>query len=106
LSDAAMEAVITRMCKVRKWVDPRDGRQIVPHGFRTTFRTWGGEETNFAREILEKALAHVVGDETERSYFRGDLFDKRRALMEAWAAFATSDPSAENNVVPIRAERA
>jgi integrase len=101
LSDAAMGAVIDRMCKIRKWIDPRSGRRIVPHGFRATFRTWGGEETNFAREILEKALAHVVGDETERSYDRGDLFDKRRALMEAWAAFATKDPARSANVLPF-----
>lgn len=99
LSDAAMSAVIMRMHKVRPWIDPRYGRRIVPHGFRSTFRTWGGDETNFAREILEKALAHVVGDETERSYDRGDLFDKRRALMEAWAAFATSDPARSVNVL-------
>jgi hypothetical protein len=51
---------------------------------------------------LEKALAHLVGDESERSYDRGDLFEKRRTLMEAWAAYATSDPTkAGNNVVPM-----
>lgn len=91
LSDAAMGAVIDRMCKVKPWTDPRSGRRIVPHGFRSTFRTWGGDVTNFAREILEKALAHTVGDETERAYDRGDLFDKRRSVMNAWAAFATRD---------------
>jgi integrase len=104
LSNAAMGALIDRMCKTRKWIDPKSGRQIVPHGFRATFRTWGADETNFAREILEKALAHVVGDETERSYDRGDLFDRRRKLMDAWAAFATSDPAkAGENVVELRA---
>jgi integrase len=78
-------------------------KDSVPHGFRSSFRTWGGEETNFAREILEKALAHVVGDETERAYDRGDLFEKRRKLMDAWAMFATSDPAkAGGNVVSIR----
>jgi integrase len=103
LSDAAMGAVIDRMCKVRKWIDPKSGRRVVPHGFRSTFRTWGGDETNFAREILEKALAHIVGDETERAYDRGDLFEKRRALMNAWAAFATSDPAKTgDNVVELR----
>jgi integrase len=77
---------------------------VVPHGFRSSFRTWAGDETNFAREILEKALAHIVGDETERAYDRGDLFEKRRKLMDAWAAFATSDPAkAGGNVVELRA---
>lgn len=98
LSDAAMGAVLMRMHKVRPWTDPRSGRRIVPHGFRSTFRTWGGNETNFAREILEKALAHVVGDETERSYDRGDLFDKRRKVMDAWAAFATGSHAGDNIV--------
>jgi integrase len=76
---------------------------VVPHGFRSSFRTWAGEKTGFAREVIEKALAHVVGDETERAYDRGDLFDKRRKLMDAWAAFATSDPTkVTDNVVPMR----
>lgn len=74
---------------------------VVPHGFRSSFRTWAGDETNFAREILEKALAHIVGDETERAYDRGDLFEKRRKLMDAWAAFATSDPARSANVLPF-----
>ncbi|WP_313473003.1 tyrosine-type recombinase/integrase [Brevundimonas sp.] len=62
----------------------------VPHGFRSTFRDWAGEKTDFAREVAEAALAHTVGDETERAYRRGDALEKRRALMEAWASFATS----------------
>lgn len=62
----------------------------VPHGFRSTFRDWAGEKTDFAREVAEAALAHKVGDETERAYRRGDALEKRRALMEAWALFATS----------------
>jgi integrase len=77
---------------------------VVPHGFRSSFRTWAGEETGFAREVIEKALAHVVGDETERAYDRGDLFEKRRKLMDTWAAFATSDPAkTSDNVVELRA---
>jgi integrase len=76
--------------------------QFVPHGFRNSFRTWAGEETSFAREVIEKALSHVVGDETERAYDRGDLFEKRRKLMDTWAAFATSDPAkAGDNVVAL-----
>lgn len=62
----------------------------VPHGFRSSFRDWAGEKTDFPREVAEAALAHTVGDETERAYRRGDALEKRRALMEAWGLFATT----------------
>jgi integrase len=78
----------------------RMGRgDIVPHGFRSTFRTWVGEKTGFAREVAEKALAHLVGDETERAYDRGDLFEKRRLLMEAWATFAAGEAARSADVL-------
>jgi integrase len=70
-------------------------KDIVPHGFRSTFRTWAGNKTNFQREVIEKALAHQVGDETERAYDRGDLFEKRTHLMDAWSAYATRAQSAD-----------
>jgi len=57
------------------------------HGFRSAFRDWASERTNFAREICEAALAHIVKDKTEAAYRRGDLFGKRRELMTTWAAF-------------------
>jgi integrase len=57
------------------------------HGFRSSFRDWCGEETNFRREIAEAALAHVTGDKAERAYRRGDALEKRRQLMAEWAAF-------------------
>lgn len=57
------------------------------HGFRTSFRTWAQEQTNFPREVAEAALAHVVGDATEQAYARSDIFEKRRMMMEAWAAY-------------------
>jgi len=60
---------------------------VTVHGFRSTFRDWVAEKTSFARELAEKALAHTVGDETERAYQRGDLFDKRRKLMDAWSRY-------------------
>ena len=69
------------------------------HGFRSAFRDWAGERTNFPREVAEAALAHVVGDETERAYRRGDALEKRRALMEAWAIFC--EPNTSNIVVPL-----
>ena len=60
---------------------------LTVHGFRATFRTWAAERTMFSREVAEAALAHVVGDNTERAYQRGDLFEKRRELMIEWGQF-------------------
>ena len=59
--------------------------KTVVHGFRSTFKTWATEQTETPREVIESALAHNFGNEVEQAYFRGDLFDKRRALMQAWA---------------------
>jgi integrase len=84
-------------------MDDMGRADFVPHGFRSSFRDWAGESTSVAREVIEKALAHSVGDESERSYARGDLFEKRRKLMDDWAAFATSDPvRVGDNVVELR----
>jgi integrase len=93
LSDAAMGAVLDRM-----------GRSaIVPHGFRSTFRDWAAERTNFPRELAEAALAHQVGDETERAYQRGDLLEKRGRLMVAWAAYCDRAPAPAGTVVELQA---
>jgi integrase len=59
------------------------------HGFRSSFRDWAGERTAFPHDVCEAALAHVKG-KTERAYQRGDLFNKRRALMAAWANFCAA----------------
>ena len=75
LSQMAMLILLRRMHRA----------DITAHGFRSTFRDWVAESTAFAGEIAEAALAHVVGDKVEAAYRRGDLFDKRRKLMEAWA---------------------
>ncbi|WP_439574928.1 tyrosine-type recombinase/integrase [Phreatobacter sp.] len=73
----------------------RMGREdLTAHGFRSTFRTWAGERTNFAREVAEQSLAHVVGDAVERAYARGDLFEKRRRLMSAWAGYLATEVTA------------
>lgn len=69
------------------------------HGFRSSFRDWASERTSFTREICEAALAHLVKDRTEAAYRRGDLFEKRRELMESWALYVASP---ESKVVPIR----
>jgi integrase len=73
---------------------------LTVHGFRSTFRTWAAECTSFPREVIEAALAHVVGDATEQAYQRGDLFEKRRHLMEAWADFCAEAPVVAD--VPLR----
>ena len=57
------------------------------HGFRSSFRDWAGEASTFPREVAEAALAHNVGDATERAYRRGDALEKRRKLMDAWSAY-------------------
>lgn len=67
---------------------------ITAHGFRSTFRDWVDEQTDFAGDIAEAALAHLVGDETERAYRRGDALVKRRHLMEFWSAFVLGTSSA------------
>jgi integrase len=68
----------------------RMGRgDLTAHGFRSTFRDWASERTNFAREVAEMALAHAVGDKVEAAYRRGDLFEKRRRLMDAWGAYCS-----------------
>src|SRR5260370_41053252 len=69
------------------------------HGFRSAFRDWASERTNFAREICEAALAHIVKDKTEAAYRRGDLFERRRELMDAGAKFVAATDAA---VIPLR----
>lgn len=65
------------------------GLDATVHGFRSAFRTWASEQTSYPHAVCEMALAHRVGSDVERSYARSDLFDKRRALMNQWAQFAT-----------------
>jgi len=77
LSKGSMMAVLKRMNRA----------DLTVHGFRATFRTWAAERTMFPREVAEAALAHVVGDDTERAYQRGDMFEKRRKLMAEWGSF-------------------
>jgi integrase len=74
---------------------------ITAHGFRSTFRDWAAEQTNFPREVAEMALAHAIPDKVEAAYRRGDLFAKRVKLMDAWAAYALAGPR-EGKVIPMR----
>jgi integrase len=97
LSNAAMAAVLKRM--------GRD--EITTHGFRSAFRDWAAERTNYPREVAEMALAHAVGDKVEAAYRRGDLFEKRALLMKEWAMFCGTVAKAGKaaNVVPMRGKR-
>jgi integrase len=76
------------------------------HGFRSTFRDWAGDCTNFPREVIEAALAHVVDSETERAYRRGDALEKRRKLMEAWAGYLAKIPTKSAKVIDLGEARA
>lgn len=76
LSDMTLGAVIKRM-----------GLDVTAHGFRSTFRDWAGETTNYPREVIEHALAHQLKDKSEAAYARGSLFEKRRALMQDWGRY-------------------
>ena len=91
LSDHAMLEVLNRM----------GYGHLTVHGFRSTFRDWAAELTNFPSEVIEMALAHAVGDKVEAAYRRGDLFEKRRRLMEAWAAYCAA-PAKAGKVVQMR----
>jgi integrase len=64
---------------------------LTAHGFRSTFRDWAAEQTHFPRDVAEMALAHTISDKVEAAYRRGDLFDKRRQMMDAWALYCEAD---------------
>jgi integrase len=81
LSDMAMLMLLRRM----KY------DEITVHGFRSSFRDWAAEQTNYAREVAEASLAHAIGDKVEAAYRRGDLFEKRQLLMQEWAEYCYND---------------
>jgi integrase len=89
LSDAALSACMKRInqAKTNGYLDRVSGRPAVPHGLRSTFRDWVAERTEYPREMAEIQLAHAVGSEVERAYRRGDMIEKRRAMMARWRAF-------------------
>src|SRR5258708_18440020 len=90
LSNMAMEMMLRRM-KIEN---------ATVHGFRSSFRDWAGNETGYPRELIETALAHVIGDKAEQAYRRSDALEKRRALMEAWAGYC--EPKRLENVLPMQ----
>jgi integrase len=99
MSNMAFAAVLKRM-----------GRSdITVHGFRSSFRDWAAESTNFPNHVVEMALAHAIGSKVEASYRRGDLLNRRRQLMNAWGSFtetpARPAPAEGENVIAMGAER-
>jgi integrase len=86
LSDMTLTAVMRRM-----------GMDAVPHGLRSSFRTWAADFTNHPREVCEQCLAHTTGSQVELAYQRSDLFEKRRQVMDEWAAFVQSPDSNSTN---------
>ncbi len=105
LSDMALSACMKRINEARDggYLDPRSGRPAVPHGLRSTFRDWAAERTEFERDMAEIALAHNVGSTVERAYRRGDMIEKRRQMMAAWARFLKGEAGAK--VVKMEAAR-
>ena len=71
------------------------GIAAVPHGFRSSFRDWAAERTSTPREVVEAALAHTVQNPTEAAYARSDLFERRRLLMNNWAAYLNGQPKSD-----------
>ena len=90
LSNMAMEMVL-------RWMKVEDA---TVRGFRSSFRDWAGNVSNLPREIVETALAHVIGDKAEQAYRRSDALEKRRRLMEAWASYC--EPKTTGNVVTLQ----
>jgi integrase len=111
LSDETLTMVIRRMSDIRdeaglpRWVDPKEGgAEVVPHGFRSTFKDYVTEQLPFPNEVSEAALAHVKGDQVEAAYKRDGLLTKRRALMEAWSSYCAR-PIDSAAVVEFRSRR-
>jgi integrase len=107
MSDMTMTAVIRRMHEAAAkdgaagWTERGTGKIVTAHGFRSTFRDWAGETTSYPRDVIEHALAHQLKDKAEAAYARGSLFEKRRHLMEDWAAHCHVTV-ATGEVIPIQ----
>jgi integrase len=89
LSNMAMAMVLRRMKRP----------DLPVHGFRSAFRDWCSESTNYPREVAEQALAHTIGDKVGAAYRRGDLYEKRKRLMREWGAFCAKAAPVERGRV-------
>jgi integrase len=98
ISNMAMASVLSRM----------DRKDVTVHGFRSTFRDWAAERTNYPNHVVEMALAHVIGNKVEAAYRRGDLFEKRARLMADWSMYCYNPKisAVSEIVVPIRGQSA
>jgi integrase len=99
LSDMTMAALLKRMG--RNAAQPPRHSPVV-HGFRSTFRDWAAERTNYPNHVIEMALAHVIDNKVEAAYRRGDLFEKRKRLMSDWSRYCAMIPAATTNLVPLK----
>jgi integrase len=122
LSDQAYE-VLEQLPRMSEWVFPGrkaktglsnmsllqtlrrvDKGDVTTHGFRSSFRDWAAEQTEFPREVIESALAHTIGSQVELAYLRSDLLEKRRALVAAWGRHCAGLSEA-SQVLELRAGR-
>ncbi|MEG2808277.1 MAG: site-specific integrase, partial [Acinetobacter sp.] len=96
LSDMSLTALIKRMHEQKfkenglGYIDPKQNRVITTHGFRSTFRDWSADKTDYPREVCEHVLAHKLPDEVEAAYLRGAYLEKRKSLMADWAEFCST----------------
>jgi integrase len=90
---------LSNMAMLKLLQERMDRPHLTVHGFRSSFSDWTSERTHFAAEVREMALSHVIDNKVEAAYRRGELLEKRRDLMEAWAKFCTT--SAGSNVVAL-----
>lgn len=103
LSDASTAAVIDRMNEQERcWIDPKVARDVVPHGFRSSFRDWAAEH-GYDDAVAEAALAHKVSDDVIAAYKRTTFFELRKQMMKDWADYCARPAGAGDNVVPLRA---
>lgn len=95
LSNMSLTAVLRRMNR----------GDLTAHGFRSTFRDWAAEQTAYPSEVVEMALAHTIGNKVEAAYRRGDLFDKRRRLMDDWAKYCGTARGVVGEVVALKKQK-
>lgn len=105
LSDMALTAVLRRMHDVKAIPCDTAGRAPTAHGLRSSLRDWAYEATAHPREIVEAALAHSNGDQTELAYKRGDALERRRTLLVEWAGFLDKQPAKVESISAARAEK-
>ncbi|MBJ8507011.1 tyrosine-type recombinase/integrase [Acinetobacter seifertii] len=104
LSDMSLTTLIKRMHdkKLKEdgvgYIDPKQNRVITTHGFRSTFRDWSADKTDYPREVCEHVLAHKLPDEVEAAYLRGAYLEKRKRLMEDWANFCNVQSASSNGI--------